>query len=460
MNSLVSILSGILTAVAFSGEKFSMFVFVSLVPLFVVGMQKQLAKNVALFAFSYYVILMLWLYRLTAMASPALLTAGIVLIGLIMAFLYWLPFHIFKPKGILEIIAVFTLADMMPSFLGPLSFPWGRLGVILTPTPELIQIASITGAVGVTAIIVTVNILLAKLVQERRPRYLGIAVFVVCTNYIYGSVALKNPIEQRDSLQVSAIQGGIGSMGKWQATTDETMERYFSLCQEAVDQGGELLILPETAFPMTLKGEVLDRLLAFSRENQAEMVVGGFFQEEDGKLYNSLVNLRNGTRYHKQNLVPYGEFVPFARFFGHTNNLSFGEEISLIQTEGATVGAMICYDSIFSPIMRQSVKKGASLLVVSSNDSWFEHTPALYQHHAHGIMRAVESHRYLVRSANTGITSVIDPYGRVIDTYPPYSSGVLTAEVFPQSNITPYVKFGDWVVYLALGYLLFQRFRR
>ncbi|WP_352399737.1 apolipoprotein N-acyltransferase [Anaerotignum sp.] len=457
MHSLVSIVSGILTAAAFSGEKCSVFVFVSLVPLFVVGKRRQMAKNVALFAFSYYVILMLWLYRLTAMASPIWLTVGIVVIGLSMAFLYWLPFHVFKPKGILEIIAVFTLADMMPSFLGPLSFPWGRLGVILTPNPELIQIASMAGAVGVTAMIVAVNVLLAKAVRGWQPKYLLIAVFIVCGNYIYGSMVLKNPIEQRNALRVSAIQGGIGSMGKWQATTDETLERYFSLCEEALVQGGELLILPETAFPMTLKGEVLDRLLEFSSANQGEMIVGGFFREEDGRLYNSLVNLRNGTRYHKQKLVPYGEFAPFARFFGHTNNLSFGEEILLIQTEVATVGAMICYDSIFSPIMRQSVKDGASLLVVSSNDSWFEHTPALYQHHAHGIMRAVESHRYLVRSANTGITSVIDPYGRVVDTYPPYSSGVLTADVYLQENITPYVKFGDWVVYLALGYLLFRR---
>ena len=111
------------------------------------------------------------------------------------------------------------------------------------------------------------------------------------------------------------------------------------------------------------------------------------------------------------------------------NVFEAGNEEIIFDTKVGRIGTLICFESVFSEAAYETVDEGAELLVIVSNDAWFEGTPAMRQHHAHAIIRAVETDRYILRAGNTGITSVIDNRGRVIEKIPENVRGVLKAEI-------------------------------
>lgn len=451
---VLPVLSAMLTALAFGGKTYSWLVFFALVPLLLCTHFSNAAPQIALFSFAYHLILLLWLYRLEQVASFLQMAAAILAISSAMALIYALPFWLFRCSSSLEWILLWLLTEFFACSLGIFSFPWGRLGVILAPLPRQIQIASIFGTLGVTFFILCVNMLLFIAIRRKKPQLLLAAGLLLCINYLYGSVVIMGYSNGgQPGAQVGILQGGIGSLEKWQEDIGRTAEQYLALAQRAADQGATIILFPETALPTVLgENELTESFAQLARNENVELLLGGF-TACGTQQYNSLLYLPDGSRYHKRTLVPFGEFIPFAG----SNLLLPGKGDTTLDTRNGRAGILICYDSIFPALMRKSVQDGAEFLILSTNDSWFSGTPALYQHQAHAVLRAVESRRYLLRSAATGISCVIRPTGEIVSSLPLGAPGVLLDSVSRNDSLTLYVRAGDWIPWLLLGFFLYKK---
>lgn len=121
-----------------------------------------------------------------------------------------------------------------------------------------------------------------------------------------------------------------------------------------------------------------------------------------------------------------------------------------MQINGGTIGNIICFESIYQNLVRQSVSDGAELIVEVTNDSWLKDSPAMWQHLAHGVFRSIENGRYIVRSANSGVSAIIDDHGRILQTLEPNKQGVISDTVYFTDTETVYTKIGDVIFYVYL----------
>jgi apolipoprotein N-acyltransferase len=160
------------------------------------------------------------------------------------------------------------------------------------------------------------------------------------------------------------------------------------------------------------------------------------------------------SRYDKMHLVPFGEYVPLKRmlFFADSlttqvGNFAPGTNYTLSVVDGHKVSTIICYESIFPNLVRQFVKDGSELILLITNDGWFGQSSAPYQHLRMGVVRAVENRRYIVRAANTGISAIIDPYGKIEAETPMGVRTILDGTAHFRSDRTFYTQYGDVFAY-------------
>jgi apolipoprotein N-acyltransferase len=157
-------------------------------------------------------------------------------------------------------------------------------------------------------------------------------------------------------------------------------------------------------------------------------------------------------------LVPFGEYVPLQRllFFAaplteQVGSFTAGINPDLLPVRGHLMSTAICYEIVYPALVRQFVRRGSELLSTITNDAWFGTTSAPYQHFEQASMRAVEEGRYLVRAANTGVSGIVDPYGRVLAQTEIYQSAVVVGEVRFLRTETIYARIGDVLAYAALA---------
>ena len=170
-------------------------------------------------------------------------------------------------------------------------------------------------------------------------------------------------------------------------------------------------------------------------------------------------------RYDKRHLVPFGEYLPFESLLKKllpfledlnlgSTQFAAGEDSTVLPLCGIETGALVCYDSIFPPLSADSVKNGAQMLAVVTNDSWFGNSAALSQHMAHSVLRAVENGVCVVRAANTGISCIVGPKGELRAQTEPDTAAVAYADVGAAPRRTLYSYVGDAVLYLAFAFVL------
>ena len=240
---------------------------------------------------------------------------------------------------------------------------------------------------------------------------------------------------------------------------------------QAAAEGAEMIVWPETAFPcdLSVRTDIADEIKKIAIENDITILVSAFTTDsESGMQYNSLYEVSSKGEfgkdvYNKQKLVPFGEFVPMrdlvvaifpplADINMLESDLKAGEEGVIINGEQGKIGCGICFDSAYESVVLDAVNNGAELIALSTNYSWFKNSRALNMHNAHSQLRAIESGRYLICSANTGISSVIDPMGNVIDEVGVLERGYAVADVHLRSSTTPYSVIGNSFVYLCISF--------
>ena len=251
---------------------------------------------------------------------------------------------------------------------------------------------------------------------------------------------------------------------------EQTTEAYERLTAEAAANGASLVVWPETALPYTLyeDGMRWHWVSSLARKHDVTILVGAFYDDEDASEaleYNALFCfLPDGsvceTVYAKRHLVPFGEYVPLrplietvtpalAELVLSADDIAAGQGAAIMESPGGKLGGLICFDSIYEVLSRESVLAGAEILCLATNDSWFTDSVALDMHNAQAQLRAIETGRYVVRAANTGISSVISPRGAVLDEKEPLVEGLAEAEVYARDTLTLYTRIGNAFVVLC-----------
>ena len=265
-------------------------------------------------------------------------------------------------------------------------------------------------------------------------------------------------------LRVSLLQGNVAQTLKWDP--DQVIKALSDYQKMAQETGEQLIILPETAWPVpfySLPQEYVAGWHDIATEQQG-VVIAGVFLEEGDDTYNAAV-LLDGEQvkdYRKTHLTPYGEYQPFpdlARRWLRSEAIQFsgltaGEENKTLTLPGGTqAGMSICYEDAFGDEWREQLPH-AHFLVNITNDAWFDTTAMPYQHLQISQARALETGRWLVRAANTGVTAIINERGEVVRALPLKSQEALTGTIQLRQGATPYVLIGDTGIALIAGLML------
>ena len=347
-------------------------------------------------------------------------------------------------------------------------FPWVLLGYSQTPVLPVAQLASLTGVLGLSALVALVNATLAFAVETRgarRTRAVAASAAIVLAALGFGAWRLHADTLRSAGtpLRVAAVQGNIAQHDKWNpALREDIVAAYLGMTREAAAEGASLVVWPEAATPFAFENDPLraDVIRQVARETGSHLLLGTNHTRYDGapRYYNAavMVDTAGATTgiYAKQHLVPFGEYVPLRRLLFFVSPLvesvgdfSPGPGPRPLDMDGTPVGAAICYEIIYPDLVRGFVTRGSRLLTTLTNDAWYGRTAAPYQHFQQATMRAIELGRYLVRAANTGISGVVDPYGRVVASTPLFERRVLAANVRLLDVRTLYSRTGDVLAY-------------
>jgi apolipoprotein N-acyltransferase len=351
----------------------------------------------------------------------------------------------------------------------PLAMPWNILALPQVTMPPLIQVAALTGTLGVSALVVACNNALALALLEGVWRQAAVVLGVGAANALGGWAYLASrPVPAAGSgVPVALIQGNIRPDVNWQPSAFADMLGTFeTLTREAAIRKPKLIVWPESSLPVDVPHTpwLQQRLQDLARDSGATLAVGALqLRTEDHRLQNALgFYAPDGAKtpwYYKRHLVPFGEYTPggnvlkpalLAIGLSAANTLPSdampGDWPGPVLVQGLRLGPMICFESIFPDVVSEAVAAGADTLIEATNDAWFKDSVALAQHNAHATYRAVENHRWMMRAAITGISAIIDPYGRTVASAPANTQAVVQGEVWPVSERTPASRWPDWFV--------------
>jgi apolipoprotein N-acyltransferase len=351
--------------------------------------------------------------------------------------------------------------------------PWCLLGYSQHTHPGLIQIASITGIYGVSFLIVVVNVGIATAIRQMRDGYtlsaytiLASAVLLVGAVWGAGLAAMRPSLRSWGKpLTVAVVQTAVPPAYEWNRAYSERQLFAHLSATESLDGGADLVIWPENAVTQYLEGEpLLRRQLAELAERRGADLLFGAPRHQDGRVYNSVRLMRSdgtyGGHYDKQRLVAFAEagvLTAPAPTEPNENPREFtaGSTTGVLRA-AAPVGVSICHEITYPDVVRRSVRDGAQVLVNVSNDGWLDpgHGVATWQHLAMAVVRAVETRRYVVRAATTGVSAIIDPYGRVVARTPVGTAALLRTTIAPRERLTPYVRVGDLFALACLFFVL------
>ncbi len=376
----------------------------------------------------------------------------------------------FGPVALLVSPAVWVTTEFGRAHLFT-GFPWVLLGYSQARVLQIAQLASLFGIFGLSAIVAIVNAVLAYLFFARslRGRIAAVSVAVACVAAasVWGTLRIQDGRLTRDGtpLAVGLVQGNVPQDEKWDAArASQIFERYLRLTRDGAARGARLIVWPESSTPFLFEDDpyVHDTIRGIAMQTNAYILVGSdqIERSRPARYYNAAFLVGPDGRtlavYRKIHLVPFGEYVPLKRllFFAAplvqaVSDFSPGDQAVLLPVGGHPISTAICFEVVYPELVRQSVVGGSQLLTTITNDAWFGTSSAAYQHFEQASVRAIEEGRYVVRSANTGISGMVDPYGRVLQESRLFESAVLVGQVRALTGLTLYARIGDLIASLA-----------
>ena len=503
---LLLILSGFLLGISFPPFPFpfQLFMFFGLVPYFYVIEKKttliEINRSSYLAFFVFSLITLYWVGSWQKDADPFLMISGVLLIFvnplilLIPSTLFYFLRKIFPGKTALYFFPLLWVTYEYAYMITDLSFPWLTLGSGLAHFTAFIQIADIIGTLGLSLVVVLINVLVYKVfikyISTRKISFYNLAavIFIYSFVLLYGFIKIDAFHLSGRKIRVGLIQPNINPWAKWDVgSLNDFVKLYLNYSRKAVNEGAKFIVWPETALPVYLLSggynDALDSIYNFVRNNDVylmtgmpdiryyhkgeKMPIGVKFSENLGyyATYNAIYlfspDTRAVQRYGKMKLVPFGERVPFVDqlpFLGKIirwgvgiTGWNVGKDTILFKikdkelsnanvNDTVKIDGLVCYESIFPIFVSEFVRKGAQFITVVTNDSWYGNSSGPYQHKEMSVLRAVENRRSVIRAANGGISCIIDPLGRTIIHSQMFTRTFLVGDVILQDNGTFFTK--------------------
>jgi apolipoprotein N-acyltransferase len=367
-------------------------------------------------------------------------------------------------------------------------FPWVLLGYSQVTVLPIAQFACVFGVYGVSMLVASVSTALAMYATGSGPAKAGrhvltghhvlrrsmpliavVAILIGIAARGARRAAAAEWTRAGEAVRVGLIQGNVSLEERVDVTRlGAIFTSYLTMTRQAIREGAELVIWPESATPFRFEDDPLaaEQVRTLARQARVPILLGSD-QIEPGaqglptKYFNSAFLVQpdgtTGGAYRKMHLVPFGEYVPAKRIFFFAaplveavSDFSAGETATLLPVGAHKISTAICYEVVYPDLVRQFVVGGSELLTTITNDAWFGATSAPYQHFEQASMRAIEEGRYLVRAANTGVSGIVDPYGRVLEKTSIFQSAVLVGQVRYLQTSTFYARHGDILPYASV----------
>lgn len=364
-------------------------------------------------------------------------------------------------------------------------FGWGGAAYAHTDS-ILFEYAPLVGSFGIdllSSVVAASFAMTAILLSRKALKSATVAFSAVLLISAGGFIAGKADYgEEGGTLSFRLIQGGIAQDEKFSPMgTKQSFERYLAAMREPGLEKGQIVVMPETIFPVPLTRlpqAIKDIFLEINTKQAQPVIYGGFIEPERARYYNSAVFIDPEHREHfylKRHLVPFGEYVPPGfRWFVDALGIPMADQTAGDNTQqpfeinGEAIGVTLCYEDLFPREMATwwNIEKTPGVFVNLSNLAWFGDTRAGAQHLAIARMRAKEFARPMVRATNTGVTCAIDHRGQVTQELPLMKPGYLNVKVATRrGDVTPYTRNGDFpillicLILIALGALKIQNKR-
>lgn len=403
-------------------------------------------------------------------SSPGMLAMAVILgayVGIVFALYAFIRRRV--GTGAIWLWPVLWVAHEYLRGLGVLGFPWTNLSYTQTDYVNLIQMAAVTGDLGISLWVAYLNVVLLQLWRRRataHARLILVGVFsaMVVLPFLYGEGEISRlDGSSGELITATVLQGDIDSYRKWDsAYVDFSFATYHALSYMAVKQSSDLIVWPETAVPGYLRADTprLREMQALSRELPAPILFGTLEYRTVGPgqyiYYNAAHQVqagRLGPKFHaKLQLVPMGEWIPFSDRVKilkdiHVGQADFtaGNEFVIFEHPRGSYATMICFESAFPELARNFVRRGARFLVNITNDGWYGFTPGPYQHARMCVMRAIENRTPVARSANSGISMFVDRAGRIRNATDQFFTDLRIDALALREEITFFARHGMWV---------------
>jgi apolipoprotein N-acyltransferase len=491
--------SGAMTAIAFPNLGLMFFAWISLLPLLFLlvkagpwqGFRLGLTAGAV-----FYGILLYWIPDVPAHyggLSTALSLLVVLLLILVLA-LFWALFgfgfaYLRRRLGEAAFyVAPFLWVALEYGITHILTgFPWGLLGLSQYQNIALIQTASITGVYGVSFLLVLFQSLFAGSITHVKRMPFALGMIALAAVHVFGFLAAGKVVPGPGTFKAAVVQGNVPADLDWNREGANGIlarfEDHLDLTRRAREAGAGLIIWPELSVPMcfscedSLNDRIENTLTGFVWESGTTLLLGTI--ETAGppdapRYYNTALQLapdRAASKYAKMHLVPFGEYIPYRRILGFVERmapavggLTPGQGRTLHSFRDIPYASPICYEIAFPDEVRRFVKRGARFLATISNDGWYGRSAALRQHFAQAVFRAAENRRFVLRAATTGISGIIDPYGRIVARSGIDERTFLAGDVTPESEMTFYARHGDVfslaALTIAVLFLILALFKR
>ena len=374
----------------------------------------------------------------------------------------------YGPRAVFLAPAVWVATELGRMYLFT-GFPWTLVGYSQMGVITIAQTASVVGVLGVSALVLLLNAATAyALIAGPRLRIAPIAatalIWVAAAGFGAWRLADAALLTAGVPLRVAALQGNVAQEDKWDPrSANAIVDTYLDQTREAVERGASLVVWPEAATPYPLDRDPrAEDIRAVARRRGVHLLIGTTeesLDERDAVRYYNAAYMLDGVGataavYRKQHLVPFGEYVPLrdmlffvAPLVEAVGGFTPGASATTLPMGGQSVSTAICYEIIYPALVREQVLAGSQLLTTVTNDAWYGQSSAPHQHFQQAAMRAIEQGRFLVRAANTGISGIVDPYGRVLVRSALFQPAVLAGEVRLLDGLTIYARMGDVPAY-------------
>jgi len=401
--------------------------------------------------------------------SLALLTFVAALMALLFIPMGWLYGHFKLDRlGWLTLPALLVIGEWLRSWVLT-GFPWLMTGYGFIDTP-LAGWAPFFGIYGVSLAAGITGIALFLVVRDGAKAWLPL--LAVIALWVGGGLLNRihwTTIDKHNGMSVSLVQGNIPQESKWALEwRDKTVKIYRDL--SASEWGRDLVLWPEAAIPMfaheaqAVMAEIENDALKKGSAFVTGVPYATWNKARTGVLfYNSIAAMGDGLGlYHKQQLVPIGEYIPYEDWLRGAipffdlpmSSFTWGpSDQPPLLVKSQRMAPFICYEIAY-PSLVQRLSKPADFLATVSNDGWFGHSIGPDQHFEMVRMRAKETGRYIVRGTNNGITAIIDDQGKVVSRAPRFVTAVLRGDVYPAQGLTFWQRYGVMPILLICGVLL------